>query len=90
MYRLYFQIALQPRVFKLIEMKIDEIIQNLSQMVLNYFKDMGFENPEIEALFFATTLDGFFFDYIMKPDIFPIDIMEDELVKRYCTKKSKS
>lgn len=88
-YRLYFHIALQPKVFKLIENKIDEMIVRISKLTINYFRDMGFENPEVEAMFFGTLLDGLFFDYIMKPDLFPIDLMEEELIKRYCTKKSK-
>ncbi|MCG8701326.1 MAG: TetR/AcrR family transcriptional regulator [Bacteroidales bacterium] len=88
-YHLYFQVALQPTVFKLIEKRIEDMLKPLIEMTTVYFTEMGFENPVAEALIFGSIMDGAAFDYVLKPDLFPIEILQEELIKRYCTKKSK-
>ena len=90
LYKLYFHVIMQPKVFALIEGKLEEIIATISLMVEKYFENMAFENPKIEALLFTTMLDGLFFDYVLKPELFPLDEIETQLIKQYCTKKSKS
>ena len=90
LYKLYFHVVMQPNVFALIEDKLEQIITTIAAMIEKYFAQMGFDNPKIEALLFATMLDGLFFDYVMKPELFPLDEIEKHLIKQYCTKKSKS
>lgn len=88
-YLLYFKVTLQPTAYALIEKRIEEMIRPLSVMTYRYFEMMGFENPAVESMLFGTMMDGIAFDYVLKPDLFPIDILADELVKRYCTPKTK-
>ena len=86
-WKLYFQVVLQPAVYKLVEEKIDQIYVPLLEILNNYFKSMGFENPEMESLIFGALLDGVSMDYVMKPDLFPLDAIQEEIIKRYCNKK---
>ncbi len=83
-WKLYFQIALQPSVFKFFEPKIDEIYQSMFKMLGVYFEKMGYENPQVEMLLFGAMLDGVGIDYVMKPDLFPVDLIKNELIERYC------
>jgi AcrR family transcriptional regulator len=86
-WRLYFAVSLQTTVFGLIEKRIDEILEPMNKMVTSYFKQAGFNNPQMEAILFASMLDGIAFDYVMKPDLVPIKKIEKELIKRYCCTK---
>ncbi len=83
-WKLYWSISFQPDVFKLIEKKIDALLGPMTKMTVEYLRKQGFEKPEIEAMIFGAALDGIALDYIMKPDIYPIDIVLEEIIARYC------
>lgn len=87
-WKLYYSVTLQPSVFRLIEKKIDEMYTPVFTKMVNYFKSSGFENPEIETVLFYSLIDGVTFDYVFKPDLFPLDIIKKEIIKRYCRKKN--
>lgn len=83
-WKLYWSIIFEPTAFKLIEKKIEEIMGYFMQMVTNYFKVQGYQKPEIEAMIFGAIIDGFMLDYVLNPDMYPIDDVVDEIVERYC------
>ncbi|MBN1598174.1 MAG: TetR/AcrR family transcriptional regulator [Bacteroidales bacterium] len=83
-WRLYFSVTTQPSVFKLVEKRIEEIYKPLTKMTVDYFTRQGHENPTAEAILFGALLDGISFDYVLKPDIFPIEMVKKELINRYC------
>jgi AcrR family transcriptional regulator len=89
LWKLYFQVSLQPSVFKFIENRIEEMYSSLFEMINIYFENLGFENPQMEMLLFGFMLDGIALDYVMKPEMVPIDDIKNELIKRYCRKQSK-
>ena len=86
-WRLYLSVSLQPEVFKLIEKRIEEIYQPVMNMLVNYFNNAGFSNPLTEAILFGAMLDGITMDYVMKPDLFPLEHIKKELINRYCKHK---
>jgi len=88
-WKLYMSISLQTSVFKLIEKRIEELYVPLTKMTVDYFSTAGFKNPVIEAVLFGALLDGITLDYVMKPDMFPLDNIKDELIERYCRMKNK-
>ncbi len=88
-WKLYMSITLQTSVFKLIEKRIEDLYIPLTKMTVDYFTNAGFENPMIEAILFGALLDGITIDYVMKPDMFPLDSIRDELIKRYCRMNDK-
>ena len=88
-WKLYMSISLQTSVFKLIEKRIEELYVPLTKMTVDYFKTAGFKNPVTEAVIFGSLLDGITMDYVMKPDMFPLDDIRDELINRYCRVNAK-
>lgn len=88
-WKLYMSVSLQPAVFKLIEKRIEELYQPIMKMMANYFQEAGFENPLIETIIFGALIDGITMDYIMKPDLFPLEHIKKELIKRYCNHKKE-
>jgi len=83
-WRLYYQIALQGSVFKYVSEKIDQLYKPLMIILIDYFKKMGFKNPEMEVMIFMAILDGISLDYVMKPELIPLVNIEKELIERYC------
>jgi AcrR family transcriptional regulator len=49
-WKLYFSLIVQPTVWKIFEKNLNDIIAPLIQIMTNYYKEKGSENPEIEAV----------------------------------------
>lgn len=83
-WKLFMAISLQPAVFKLIEKRIEMLYEPVIKMMINYFQEAGYENPLMETMLFGALLDGVSLNYVMKPDLFPIGQIKQELIKRFC------
>ncbi|MFW5656018.1 MAG: TetR/AcrR family transcriptional regulator [Bacteroidota bacterium] len=88
LWKLYYSISFQPTVFSLLEPKIEEFYQSISELLFNYFEQMGFENPKTEMLLFGALMDGISIDYVMKPDLFPMVEVKQEIIRKYCNKQN--
>lgn len=51
--------------------------------------DLGFSNPDLEATFFRSTLQGISLEYMLDPKHFPLKEVKDLLMSRYENKKKK-
>ena len=56
----------------------------VAKMMTDYFKAQGYKNPETETLIFAAILDGTTIDFVMAPETFPLNLISQELINRYC------
>lgn len=83
-WKLFFQMSFQSSVFGYMNSRLEKVIKSIHELTIDYFRRVGFENPEGEALIFGAALDGAAFDYVLKPDLFPIDVLKDTLIKKYC------
>ncbi len=86
-WKLFYSMSLQSSVFKVIEKRINELFEPVMKLMVNYFTSAGYENPFIEAVFFQSLLDGIAFAYVLKPDIYPFEVIKKELIARYCQPK---
>ncbi|MBA3957126.1 MAG: hypothetical protein H0X51_01850 [Parachlamydiaceae bacterium] len=50
-------------------------------------KDLGVANPELEATFLRSTLQGISLEYLLSPKDYPLQQMKEMLVARYKIKK---
>lgn len=82
-WKLYFGISLQPAIYDLVREKIDELLNPLYKIAINYFERQGFEDPETESMIFAALLDGIGFHFIMDPEHYPIEKAKQTLINRY-------
>lgn len=82
-WKLYFSVMLQPSVFKLVEDKLIELLEPMLNMLKTYFKEQGAENPEAEAMFFVSMLDGVSIYYIMNFDEFPLEDIKNKILNMY-------
>lgn len=87
MWKLFIAISFQPSVYKLIEKRSKELYEPMMASMIHYFKEKNFDNPQLETFMFSALMDGIAMDYVMAPEIYPIDDMVKELINRYCKLK---
>ncbi|MFB6318566.1 TetR/AcrR family transcriptional regulator [Saccharicrinis sp. FJH54] len=85
-WKLYFQVSIQPDVIDKLQVKMKEMIITFMHSLMRYFHNMGFKNPQVEAVMFGSLLDGITFNYVLNPAMFPIDEIVEEIIQKYCKK----
>ncbi len=82
-YKLYFALMVQPSVWKYFEKKIKPVIDSVMKMMVDYYKRKGVKNPEMEALMVGALFDGISFDYVIYPELFPLDEVRKKVIERF-------
>lgn len=74
--------------------KFDFIHEQVTSKVKEFFAfielllaQMGYENPQKEAMVIGAILDGIGFHALMMTDEYPLDEMKDYLIKKYCNEE---
>ncbi|WP_100221878.1 TetR/AcrR family transcriptional regulator [Anaerophaga thermohalophila] len=81
--RLYFSVITQPKVLKMLEKDLWEIISPYIEKMKTFFKEHGFSDPETEVRFFYALLDGIEINYVLDPENFPLDKIEERVIRYY-------
>jgi len=87
-WKLYWSVSFQPSAFKLTQDRLSKLYEVITKMMTEYFRKMGFKNPEAETLIFVAILDGVTLDYIVAPEEYPLQTISQELIDRYCNQKT--
>lgn len=83
-WRLYLSLAFSPQVIELLRDNIPQQSDTLLSMIVDYFKRRGVEDPMSETIYFSSVLKGMAVQYILTPDLFPLEMMEKKLIERFC------
>ncbi len=83
--RLYFSIIMQPQVLSLLEKELSEISSPYLEGLERFFADHHFSNPDLEAKYFGSLLDGISLNYLLDPDHFPLDQAIERMMNYYST-----
>ncbi|HYW95688.1 MAG TPA: TetR/AcrR family transcriptional regulator, partial [Bacteroidales bacterium] len=65
---LYFSIIPQPGVLKIVKEDITNIYKEMYGILIGYFTNAGYPEPETEAMIFGSMLDGISINYLLNPD----------------------
>ena len=82
-WRLYFSIILQTDVFKLVMAKYESVLNEIMELLVAYYEKQGVEDPMAEAILFGSTLDGISMNYVMNPKMFPLDKIQESIIKKF-------
>jgi len=82
-WKLYFAILIQPDVLDVIKEKLLVLFPSLMKTMVDYFHRKGFEDPETEALFFHSAMDGIIMNYTANPQLFPLEKLKKKIIKMY-------
>lgn len=83
-WKLYFSVTLQPEVIdKVLLDELLSIVKPFFALLEKYLESRGFEQPNIEVVYFHSLLDGILLNAIMNEDFYPIDEIKELVIKRY-------
>lgn len=80
---LLFSLMLQPQVQKIVMPKYQSVINQFIGILEKYFESKGFENPKMTALAFGAFMDGIGINFMMNPDIFPVEDVKEYITTTY-------
>lgn len=82
-WKLYFSLMMQSSVLEVFADDFELRVEQLMNMLTNYFREQNNGNPEVEMRFFIVTLEGIAMNFVMDPAGFPLDKMEQRLIELY-------
>jgi len=68
-YKLYYVLVLQPQIQNYISQAMNEMIQNVTEVTLNYFKK-HFQDPDTEMIIYSSMIKGLSMEYVFSPELF--------------------
>jgi AcrR family transcriptional regulator len=82
-WKLYFSLMLQVSIAPLIEARVKVWYDMLTSVLEDFFIKRNIKNPRTEALTFGAMLDGLSFDYIINPEMFPVNDVINHIIDKY-------
>ncbi len=82
-WRLYFAVMAQPKVLKLIEHELMELVMPFIFTLEAYYRTKGVENPMAYARLVGAILDGVSLNYIMDSDSFPLEEIRKIIINKF-------
>jgi len=83
-WKLYYAVFLQPTVHILLKDDYEEMLGKFMHMLIAYYTTHGVKNPEKEAMIFGSLMDGIAFNYIVNPNLFPIESLIETVIEKFC------
>lgn len=81
-WKLFFSIMLQPGITEILNDMMIPVAERYFRVWTSYYVSKGCKNPEAMAMFAHATFDGLIINYVMNPDLFPLDSMEELLIAK--------
>lgn len=85
-FKLFYALRLQPGVLPLYQQELDEIVSMKFDVLNEYFSKSGAADPEMETEFLTSMLDGIAMNFVLEPEGYPIDAMQQKVLNMYITK----
>ncbi len=85
-FKLFYSLRLQPGVVDQYKHELHEIVSPKFAIIGDYFRKEGAENPKMETRFLASMLDGIAMNFVLEPEGYPIDEMQQKVLNMYIKK----
>lgn len=85
-FKLFYSLRFQPGVVEEYRQELHKIATSKFKMIVDYFRKEGAENPKMETRFLASMLDGIAMNFVLEPDGYPIDEMQQKVLNMYIKK----
>jgi len=82
-WKLYFMMVAQPKVFKLVEEKLMEILIPFMETMIGFYAGKGYPFPEVHARLFGALMDGVSLNYIVDPENFPVEETKKLIIEKF-------
>ncbi len=88
-WKLYMSVILQSELQKDVEKLMVDFRNKATEDLSALFKAMGEKDPYLKAITLGTQLDGIGFNMVSASKSFPVDEIENYLIKTYCSPRKK-
>jgi len=82
-WKLYFIVISQPEILSQFQEYMIERATPIITAVVNYFESQNLPNPEIEAQFLFSTIDGVCINYLIDSQHYPLTLIKQRVLKNY-------
>lgn len=82
-WKLYFIVISQPDVLVQYQEYMLEMVAPIMYAFVEYFTKQGIQNPEIEAQFLFSTIDGVCINYLINQSEYPLEEIKQKILKNY-------
>ncbi len=82
-WKLYYALLMQPSVWTLVENRFNAFISSFLKIMTDYYRQKGVKNPESEAILVGALMDGISFNYVLNPEIYPLDELKKLVIERF-------
>lgn len=82
-WKLYFSMATQPEVLKIVEKRFAKEQVECTEKILSFFIKKGCEKPMLQMQYFFTTYGGLKMQYIFNPENCPIDELKELIINQF-------
>ena len=83
-WRLTYAIRFQPAVHAGLQPAMEAWIVAIRETLETHLRDLGFTDPETEAILLFALIDGVSQHYTIQPETYPLDAAEEAMIARYC------
>lgn len=87
-YKLYSSIIMQPAVLENSHELITQVFNSMFSTIEEILKELGYENPKIEAKILGATIDGVAIHYFFEEDKYPLGDVKNQLIQNYCKEQN--
>ena len=81
--RMFMQFGLEMYDLPMMQNYIQNKIKSVLHLTVNSFKELGYANPENEAWFFSSSLEGILLYAVTAKDQYPLKEMKSHFLKTY-------
>ncbi len=82
-WKLYISLVMQPAAIKFLEEKIPDFMDKYLNLYVNYYRKKGVNDPVAQARFLGAVLDGVSLNYILDPDSFPLEDVQELVIQKF-------
>ncbi|HPF92515.1 MAG TPA: TetR/AcrR family transcriptional regulator [Tenuifilaceae bacterium] len=82
-WKLYFSLLTQAGIMGIFSDDLAPRMQRLFGMLTQFFYSQNYETPELEMRFFGSLLDGVAINFVMDPENFPLNEIENKIIEMY-------
>jgi len=81
--QLTLSLAVQVNAIPSVHATIQKVYDSLIDQLEVIFIDLGYTEPKNEAMLFGAIVDGIGIQYMLKPEVYPLEEMKNLILKKY-------
>ncbi len=82
-WRLYFSILMQSGIYDLIKDEYHAALKDTMKLLVDYYEKRGVKDPLGEAILFGALMDGISMNYLLNPEMFPLDDFKQKIIDKF-------